>query len=555
MNTIASTSAKNHYETLIDNLMVQEVAGHDPELYNLLLNTDPRKRRSGILSILDKGRNMFMSIKNVIKSNTLNKTEHIKDVVRMLRDYVKVGEVEKKKFGEVMTPISLVNEMLDTLPSEVWSNPDLKWLDPANGCGVFPSVVVERLMVGLSTWQPDEDLRYKHIMENMIYVCEIQPKNMFLYLCAFDPNDEYELNVYTGSFLDQGFDDHMKNVWGVGKFDIVVGNVPYQESDGGGTGDSAKPLYNLFTEKSYNISDKIIFVIPSKWMLGGKGLDGFRDKMINSFQISKIFDVESSSGWFPGINLDGGACYFLSDKNYLDKLCDFTHLTKNGLIIKSHRELGFQNKIYRDIRYVELYKKIINAGKESFSLNISAQKPYGFRADIFNDPIKYSHLDMSTEKDSPDKVKIYGVKGIKGGAKRTEGYILPNDDLKNNPFYGKYNIFFSKAFDFKSTIPPKPVIGLPYEICSETFLNIGPFNNIDQTLSCISYMQTKFFRFLFKMNRSNMNISKKVFDLIPNVSFDRIWSDEDLYKEYCLSEKEISLIEDTVSPLNWEINL
>ena len=133
----------------------------------------------------------------------------------MLREYVKVGEVEKKKFGEVMTSLDLVKEMLSTLPEDVWTNPNLKWLDPANGTGPFPTMVIYKLMNGLKEWEPDDNKRYKHIIENMIYVCELQPKNMFLYMCVADPFDEYDINIYTGSFLDEGFDNHMKEVWGV----------------------------------------------------------------------------------------------------------------------------------------------------------------------------------------------------------------------------------------------------------------------------------------------------------------------------------------------------
>ena len=121
---------------------------------------------------------LFLKIKALINTD-IGKMDHIKDVILMLRKYVKVGEVEKKKFGEVMTPLELVKEMLATLPEEVWSNPNLKWLDPANGTGPYPMWVIFRLMKGLEEWEPNEEKRYKHIVENMIYVCELQPKNMF----------------------------------------------------------------------------------------------------------------------------------------------------------------------------------------------------------------------------------------------------------------------------------------------------------------------------------------------------------------------------------------
>ena len=206
----------------------------------------------------------FKKFEALISDKTMTTpTKHLSKIVNMLRDYVKVGLVEKKKFGEVMTPQELVIEMLEKLPKHLWLNPHLKWLDPCNGVGIFPVIVVSMLMKGLEQWEPDEELRYKHIMENMIYVCDLQPKNMFLFLCAFDPKDKYELNVYTGSFLEDGFNEHMKNVWGLEKFDVIVGNPPYNNERGDKP--NGNILWDKFVIKSYNISDKLCFVHPSLW--------------------------------------------------------------------------------------------------------------------------------------------------------------------------------------------------------------------------------------------------------------------------------------------------
>ena len=99
-------------------------------------------------------------------------------------------------------------------------------------------------MLGLKDWEPDDEKRYIHIIENMIYVSEIQPKNMFLYMFTLDTFDKYNLNIYTGSYLEEGFDYHMKNVWDIEKFDIVIGNPPFNQM-----------IDMLFVQKSYNISN------------------------------------------------------------------------------------------------------------------------------------------------------------------------------------------------------------------------------------------------------------------------------------------------------------
>jgi hypothetical protein len=280
---------KNYYEELIDNMMIEGIKGmNDAETASLkayLRASDTKTKRAKILAVLvenntDK-RKLFSEIQkteqkyNEIKDYKMSSTKHIQNVIKMLRDYVDFGDVEIKTMGEVMTPITLVEEMLDTLPDNVWTNPNLKWLDPCNGAGIFVSIIVQRLLKGLVNFEPNEDLRYKHIMENMIYVGELQPKNMFLYLYAFDPKDELDMNIYCGSYLDNGFDLHMKEVYGVEKFDIVVMNPPYQELKEGFK--KSNPLWDKFVikavETSLNTDGYFVAVHPDGWRNLGKGFD------------------------------------------------------------------------------------------------------------------------------------------------------------------------------------------------------------------------------------------------------------------------------------------
>ena len=264
------TKDKNLFEEIVDKLVLDDIPGMTDIFKQKILSLDRDKKRMAILSLLDKDRNLFLKIKALFDKN-INRMEHIKDIVTMLREYVKVGEVEKKKFGEVMTPLDLIKEMISKLPKSVWSNPNLKWLDPCNGAGPFSSMITFRLMKGLSNVIPDEEKRYKHIVENMIYVCELQPKNMFVYLCTMDTFDSYKLNVYCGSFLDGGFDYHMKNVWGVEKFDIILGNPPYQQKLEENR--KTKPLWNIFVFKALTILNEDGFlnmIHPSGW----RNIDG-----------------------------------------------------------------------------------------------------------------------------------------------------------------------------------------------------------------------------------------------------------------------------------------
>lgn len=183
---------KNQYEELIDAIILEEVSDMDQEIRETLKGLSTNKKRMAILSILDKDRDLFLKIKNIVNDNKVSKTEHLRNLIESLRAYVTVGDFERKSVGEVQTPWSLVQQLLDTYPKEVWCNPYLKWLDNSTGTGILVAGVVERLMEGLSEWEPDQDKRYKHIMENMVYVTELQAKNCFIYLCSFDPMDEFE---------------------------------------------------------------------------------------------------------------------------------------------------------------------------------------------------------------------------------------------------------------------------------------------------------------------------------------------------------------------------
>ena len=208
-------------------------------------------------------------IYNSIRENPGIISDMLGNLMELVDSYLKPSNTEKKMLGEVFTSLELVEEMLDKLPVEVWSNPELKFLDPANGIGNFPVILVKKLMEGLKDWQPDSELRLKHILENQIYVCELQSKNMFIYLQLFDSENKYKLNFHRGSFLDENFVDVMKS-WGVDKFDVVVGNPPYnndQKADGKrGGGDT---LWDKFVIKVLNSTLKnngyLVFVHPTLW--------------------------------------------------------------------------------------------------------------------------------------------------------------------------------------------------------------------------------------------------------------------------------------------------
>jgi hypothetical protein len=188
----------------------------------------------------------------------------LENYLELINSYLKISTTEKKLMGEVFTPFALIEELLDTLPKEFWENKDQKILDPCNGIGNFPAILIHRFMDGFKHpdgWETkglgdiilNEEERYKWIVENMLYICELQPKNMFIYLRIYDPDNKYKMNFHRGSFLDEEFDDKMKE-WNIQNFDLICGNPPYTQG--------AKLLYTYFTKKSLKYSNLVILVMP-----------------------------------------------------------------------------------------------------------------------------------------------------------------------------------------------------------------------------------------------------------------------------------------------------
>ena len=190
-----------------------------------------------------------------------------KELLELINDCLKPKEIEKNQFGEVFTPMKLVNEMLDKLPVEVWSNKTLTWLDPCCGMGNFPIAVYLRLIEGLKDEITDITERKKHILEKMLYMCELNKKNVLICNQIFDINNEYQLNIYEGDSLVLDYNIE----FGIDKFDIVMGNPPYNKSkDGilkGGYG--GRSLWDLFVVKSLNEWIKengyLVFIHPPSW--------------------------------------------------------------------------------------------------------------------------------------------------------------------------------------------------------------------------------------------------------------------------------------------------
>ena len=499
----------------------------DTELIEYIMSLPKSDKRMATILAID-GDNVLWSKMNSFVNGCVDKFEHVKDVIKIMSKFVKDGEIEKRNFGEVMTPITLVKEMLDTLPKEVWSNPNLKWLDPCNGAGTFPYVVIYKLMFGLKGVIDDDNLRYKHIVENMIYTCELQSRNVALWLCGVDPKDEYTTNTYWGSFLDEGFDYHMKNVWGIEKFDIVIGNPPYQKSDGdGGNGSSAVPIYNIFTEKSIKISNTILFITPSRWFSGGRGLDIFRNMMINRNDIKMIkhFNGNGADVFGPNVEIKGGVSYFLIDKSYNGDI-ELNGMKLNNELIRLYGSIFYDNKHY----------DILNKIKSDIFFNQKVQSSNYFGKTHNGVKTLRNSRECVSDRINDDYLKCY--------VSKKEGFIkYVNREFSIISNLDKYKVFTVKGTNVGSM--GNTFIGYPNEICTETYLTIlceseSESNNI------IEYFKTDLVKYLFKLMNITQNSSKETYRLIPYLNFDKNWSDCELNSLFNLTNDEISFIKNFI---------
>lgn len=343
------------------------------------------------------------------------------------------------------------------------------------------------------------------------------------------------------------------------KFTAIVGNPPYQLTDGSGAaGDAAMPIYNRFVDIAKEIKPNYIsMIMPSKWMIGGRGLQQFRKDMTEDKHIEKMFDYENDREIFPTTHIDGGLCYILWNKEYSGKV-QYAYKPTDGGQLVYERDLKNDTSsfIVRDFRRQGIIKKVTIKG--AFSKLVSSTKPFGIRKDLFNMPERYPQANLS-EEPFGNSIKIYGVKGIKGGAKRKIGYITRETAQSNISWIDKYKLFFTTSYSTGAIDFPDIIVAKPGEICTETFIVIGPFDTETEQLNCFKYTKTNIFKLLLFFGKGSMQVTQEVFCYVPLQDFtaqsDIDWSksvadiDQQLYKKYNLSPDEIDFIEKMIKPM------
>lgn len=475
---------------------------------------------------------------------------------------------------EVFTPPDVVNQVLDLLPSDVWSNPSLTWLDPACKSGSFLREVAKRLLFGLKDVIVDEEARREHVFKKMLFGISITQLTSLIsrrslyyskdassrYSVVSLPHSDGNIHYSRGKHhyiakkclicgapegsLDRG--EHLENyayqfihtkriqdIFDM-KFDVIIGNPPYQLQDAG-TSTGASPIYHLFVDKAKKLNPRYIsMIIPSRWFAGGKGLDKFREEMLSDKRISHLVDYTDARECFPSVDIAGGICYFLWDRAHDGDCLVKTHHA--GLSDTMKRMLNEYPSFIRYNKGVEILRKVSEKGLPSLSNKVSSRKPFGLATNI--KPKEYGDLHLITNN--------------------SEGPFPRDEVLVGRDMIDKWNVVTSKVSydhggqpdkDGKRRVLSKVFILSPGQICSETYIVVGTFNSEVEARNAEKYIKTKFVRFLISLMSFSQDITKDRFRYVPDMPNYQDLNDADLYEYFKLTESECSYIESMIKDM------
>lgn len=484
---------------------------------------------------------------------------------------------------EVFTPPELVNRILDILPSKLWSNPNTRILDPCSKTGVFLREIAKRMIEGEKEAIPDLQKRIDHIFHKQLYGIAITELTSLLsrrsLYCSKMANGSYSVSQFknpSGNIIYR----KRQHTWNGDKciycnaakaeydrpsdlesyayefihltdkevkelsdmhFDLIIGNPPYQLGSNDDRSTSRdKPIYNLFIKSAMKLSPKYItMIIPSRWMTSGLGLKDFRDEILHDRHIKELVDYPISSEVFAGVEVKGGICYFLRDRNY-DGPCHIRTFRNEELQAESTRYLDEFDVLVRDSRALPILHKVLTFKEPSINTILSVDKEFGWTSNF---------RSFHKTEQAGDVPIYYNEKG-----KRYIGYIPRTDVMKSTHLIDTWKVMVPQAGSDGGQKIPDVVLGSTQiapnpSVCTQTYL----FFHVDtkeKAQNLDSYLHTKFFRYLVSLRKITQHATHSTYLWVPIQDFSKPWTDEELYKKYGLDENEIALIEMMIKPMD-----
>ena len=417
---------------------------------------------------------------------------------------------EKTMNAEIPTPVTLVNEMLDSISSDFWKTPHTVF-EPCCGKGNFVLGIFDKFYNGLTELYPDKALRCHVILTECIYYADLTRLNVFVttellkchvqhYCGTMNDTDktDYIFNSHIGDTLQLD----TKEQFDITQFDAVIGNPPYSTNP---SKPDTKPLYNKFITQYIDSTVILLFVIPSRWFVGGKGLDTFRSDMMKRQDIPFIKHIDDSKIWFGNnIEIKGGVNYFLKDSSFSGK-CKFNgipyDLSKYDCIIKP------------------CYHEIVDAVQNMESIcKLYIGRCFGMETN--DNRLQYR-----------GDIKCY-VSFLK--SKDRYKFIDKFEFNEQNTFWKVITTEAAhKAFSgFGITF-----IGKPNEIHTGSYISFRVKSELEAN-SLKSYLDTAFVNHMLSIRKISQHINKSTCKWIPLVPFDRLWNDDKVC-EYLQIDKSL----------------
>lgn len=324
------------------------------------------------------------------------------------------------------------------------------------------------------------------------------------------------------------------------QFDVIIGNPPYQMTGaGGGTNDA--PIYQKFVDRAKALHPRYVsMVTPSRWMAGGRGLGSFRAEMLNDHRIRNLVDYPSSIEAFPGVDVAGGISYFLWDQAY-NGPAEVTTV-RGGSSVTAMRALDEFDVFVRDSVAVDILHKVREQGEPSMTSIMAGDTPFGLA----------TNFEGFHAVEQPGDVALhYNRKGS-----RLVGYVRRDAIRKNAHLIDTWKVLIPEAgFEHGGgdgrgmRVLSTPLITSSPSVCTQTYLFFYVGSKAE-AISVESYIASRLFRFLVSLRKITQHASRDTYTWVPVQSWDRAWTDADLYAKYQLSQDEVAYIESVIKPMD-----